>query len=277
MIAFLHGRFIPDEQAVVSIFDRCFRYGDGLFEAMLVSNGKMFRWPQHFARLERSAEFLGIPLPHSRDELLGFANELIARNGMHEAVLRVQLSRGVGPRGYAPTGEERPLVLMTLHAAPPPARAWKIIVCSVRVAVNDPLAKHKTCSRLLQVVAAAEARDSGADECLIVNTNGEVTEGSTSNVFWVERETVCTPPLAEGILPGVTRAVVLECCAALGLACEERAAQTGQLVQSDGVFLSLTTRGVIEAESIGGKPLRRSPITNRLRERLESLLDAECR
>jgi branched-chain amino acid aminotransferase len=280
MTVFLHGRFVSEEQAVVSIFDRCFRYGDGLFEALLVSKGKMFRWPQHLARLERSAEFLRIRLPHSRDELFAFANELIGRNGMQEAVLRLQLSRGLGPRGYAPTGEEQPLVIMTLHPAPPresPPRAWKLIVASLCVAAHDPLANHKTCSRLLQVVAAAEARERGADECLIVNTNGEVTEGSTSNVFWIERETVCTPPLGEGILPGVTRAAILECCAALGRACEERAVRAEQLVQSDGVFLSLTTRGIVEAESIDGKPLGRSPITERLRERLENLLGVECR
>jgi branched-chain amino acid aminotransferase len=239
----------------------------------------MFRWPQHLARLERGAEFLGIRLPHSRDELFVFASKLIARNGMQEAVLRLQLSRGLGPRGYAPTGEEQPLVVMTLHPAPAreiPPRAWKLIVGSLRVAAHDPLAHHKTCSRLLQVVAAAEARECGADECLIVNTNGEVTEGSTSNIFWIERETVCTPPLGEGILPGVTRAAILECCAALGVRCEERAVQAEQLVQSDGVFLSLTSRGIVEADSIEGKALRRSPITNRLQKHLETVLLAEC-
>lgn len=279
MMVFLQGNFVPEEQAVVSIFDRCFRYGDGLFEAVLVSNGRMFRWPQHLTRLERGAEFLRIRVPHSRNELFAFAGELIARNGMRDAVLRLQLSRGVGPRGYAPTGEEQPLVLMTLHPATAretPRRAWKLTLSSLRVAAHDPLTNHKTCSRLLQVVAAVEARERGTDECLIVNTNGEVIEGSTSNVFWIERATVCTPPLAEGILPGVTRAAILECCGALGLRCEERVVRPEQLAQADGVFLSLTSRGVVEAESIDGQALRRSPITKQLQEQMDTVLAAEC-
>src|SRR5688572_11008677 len=98
MIAFLNGEFVPEERAVVSVFDRGFRYGDGLFEAILAVNGKWFRWPHHADRLERSAHFLKITLPFSRADLYRFANELLARNETSEAVLRIQLSRGVGPR-----------------------------------------------------------------------------------------------------------------------------------------------------------------------------------
>ena len=163
MIVFLNGEFVSEEQAVVSIFDRSFRYGDGLFEAVLVAAGKLFRWAQHAARLERSAEFLKIALPFSRADLFRFANELIAINKMPDAVLRIQLSRGVGPRGYAPTGEEKPFIVMTLHPTSPRDALvqWKLTVCSFRVAANDPLPNHKTCSRLLQVLAATEARERG--------------------------------------------------------------------------------------------------------------------
>ena len=277
MIVSLNGHFVPEEQAVVSVFDRAFRYGDALFEAALVVNGKMFRWPQHFARLERSAKFLSIPLPYSADELSAFARELIARNELTECVLRLQLSRGTGPRGYAPTGDEKPLVVMSLHPAPPRTpTTWKLTVCSLRVAANDPLANHKTCSRLLQVMAAAEARARGADESLILNTNGEVTEGGTSNLFWIERGTVCTPPLASGALPGVTRAAVLEICDTLNMPRAEKVIQLEALLSCDGVFVTLTSRGVVEAESVDENILRRSPPTERLREEFEKLLAREC-
>lgn len=279
MTVFLYDKFVPEDQAVVSVFDRCFRYGDGLFEAILVSRGKMFRWPQHFARFRRSAEFLSIQMPYSRDKLFAIASELITRNEAQHAMLRLQLSRGVGPRGYAPTGEERPMIVMTLHPAPEremPRRAWALTVGSLRVAPRDSLANHKTCSRLLQVFASAEARERGADECLIVNTNGDVTEGSTSNVFWIEGATIYTPPLTEGALPGITRAVVFECCGLLGLRCEERAARVDRLAGSDGVFLSLTSRGVVEVGSIDGRALRRSPVVRQLQEQMDKLLVAEC-
>jgi len=280
MIVFLQGEFVPEERAVVSIFDRAFRYGDALFEAVLVFNGKMFRWPQHFQRLERSARFLKMTLPYSVDELFVFARELISRNQLPDCVLRLQLSRGVGPRGYAPSGEEKPLVVMSLH--PAPAReslrgaAWKLTVSSFRIPANDLLANHKTCSRLLHVCAAAEARERSADESLIVNTNNEVTEGSGGNVFWIDRRTVCTTPLTHGVLPGITRAATHELCAALGIPRAERVVRPEQLPTMDGVFLSLTSRGIVEAESLDGTPLRRSPITLRLQQEFETLLAREC-
>lgn len=280
MIVFLQGEFVPEERAVVSIFDRAFRYGDALFETVLVFNGTMFRWPPHFQRLERSAQFLKIALPYSADELFAFARELISQNKLTDCVLRLQLSRGVGPRGYAPSGEEKPLVVMSLHPAPSRESLrgvmWKLIVSSFRIPANDPLANHKTCSRLLHVCVAAEARERSADESLIVNTNNEVTEGGTSNVFWIDRGTVCTPPLTGSVLPGVTRASVLELCDALGMPRAERMVRPEQLPAMDGVFLSFTSRGLVEADSLDGTPLRRSPITSRLQQEFEALLQREC-
>ena len=281
MIVFLNGEFVPEEQAVVSVFDRSFRYGDGLFEALLVANGKLFRWAEHAARMKRSAEFLQLSLPYSHEEMQRAAQELIARNGLADAVLRLQVSRGTGPRGYAPTGEEKPVVVMSLHPAPARNLAnpagCKLTVCSTRVAANDPLAGLKSCSRLLQVLAAAEARARQADEALLVNTDGHVAEGSTSNVFWIDGATVCTPPLSTGALPGVTRGVLLEICAALKLPWQETRLRPDQLRETEGVFLSVSTRGVVEVESLDGVILRRSPLTQRLKEELEKLIARECR
>src|SRR4051812_19059174 len=232
MIVSLNGEFVPEERAVVSIFDRSFRYGDGLFEAVLVRHGKLFRWRQHLERLERSAKFFGMTLSFPAARLFDDAQKLIAVNESREAMLRIQLSRGTGPRGYAPSGEEKPLVVLSLH--PVPAReslrgsCWKLTISSLRIAVNDPLARHKTCNRLAQILAAAEARERGADEALLLNTNGEVAEGSTSNVFWIDNGTVGTTPLPTGILPGITRAAVLELCDALGFKRKEQTIRAEQ-------------------------------------------------
>ena len=280
MLVFAHSQFVPEEQAVVSVFDRGFRYGDGLFETMLVLNGKMFRWPEHLARLVRGAQFLSIPLPHPPVALHAFATELIACNQITEGILRLQLSRGVGPRGYAPTGLEQPHIVMSMH--PSPARSdlcgvmWQLTLCSLRLPAGDPLASHKTGSRLLQVMAVSEARTRGADEALLLNTDGYVLEGSTSNVFWIDHGTICTPPLPQGVLPGVTRATVLELCASLRVPHMERMIRPEELTKMDGVFLSLTSRGVVEASALEGKPLNRSPLTTRLQDEFEALLAREC-
>jgi branched-chain amino acid aminotransferase len=280
MIVFLNGAFVPEEQAVVSVFDRSFCYGDGLFETILVANGKMFRWAEHMDRLERSATVLQLSLPSSREEMFRAAQELIVRNALTEAVLRLQVSRGTGPRGYAPTGAEQSMVVMTLHPAPPRNLAipvgCKLTVCSMRIAAHDPLAGLKSCSRLLQVLAATEARARQADEALLVNTDGDVTEGSTSNLFWIEGGTVCTPPLSTGALAGVTRGVLREICATLGLPWREKNIDPEQLRETAGVFLSVSTRGVVEAESLDGETLHRSPLTKRLQEQLEKLIVREC-
>ena len=102
VLIFLNGQFVPEERAVVSVLDRGFLYGDGLFETMLIFKGKPFRWGEHLERLQRGAEFLKIKIPYSTEALRGFADELIAKNEVPDALLRLTLSRGVGARGYAP-------------------------------------------------------------------------------------------------------------------------------------------------------------------------------
>jgi branched-subunit amino acid aminotransferase/4-amino-4-deoxychorismate lyase len=106
MLVFLNGEFVPEERAVVSVFDRGFLYGDGLFEAVLVRNGKPFRWGQHLERLHRGADFLKIKQPFAPAALRDFAGQLIVRNQKPDALLRLSLSRGVCPRGYSVFGYE---------------------------------------------------------------------------------------------------------------------------------------------------------------------------
>jgi len=115
MKVLLQGKIVPEEQAVVSVFDRGFLYGDGLFETIRLINGRMFRWPQHLARLQRGAEFLQLQLPYPADQLANWGYELARANGLLDCLLRVNLSRGVGPRGYSPRGADRPTLVMTTH------------------------------------------------------------------------------------------------------------------------------------------------------------------
>ncbi len=222
MIVFLNGQFVPEDRAVVSVLDRGFLYGDGLFETMLVRQGKVFRWDQHIDRLHEGAELLRLQMPFARAALGHYAAELIRRNQMPEAVLRLTLSRGVGARGYSTRSASAPTLVMTLHEPPPagpaPAPRWRLITSSLRVPVNDPMARVKSANKLPQILARLEAEDQGADEALLLNTDGAVTEAASSNLFWLEGETVCTPPLGAGLLAGVTRAAVIELCRSLGSA-----------------------------------------------------------
>jgi branched-chain amino acid aminotransferase len=279
MHVFLNGKFVPEEQAVVSVFDRSFLYGDGLFETMRVANGIPFRWDQHLERLECGAEFLEIKLPFNRAELRGFADHLIGLNGSSPALLRLTLSRGVGVRGYSPRGAHSPVVVMTLHPAPSldeaPSQRWTLKTSSFKLPADEPLAQFKNCNKLPQILARAEAEHAGANEALLLNTDGYVVEGASSNLFWIAGQTIVTAPLASGILSGITRLVVLELCRNLGLAAEERRITGSDLAKADGVFLSLSSAGIVAAESLDGTRLRQSPLTARLQERYLELVRSE--
>jgi branched-subunit amino acid aminotransferase/4-amino-4-deoxychorismate lyase len=143
--------------------------------------------------LIRGAEFLQIPLPCPDDELLKQARALIGANQLPDCLLRITVSRGVGLRGYSLIGADRPTVVMTTHAtshAAPAPRQWRLIIASFRVPANEPLANYKTCNKLPQILARAEAESRGANEALLLNTNNELAEAASSNLFWIEGDTV---------------------------------------------------------------------------------------
>lgn len=268
MIVFLNGQFVPEEKAVVSVFDRGFLFGDGLFEAMLVRRGRIFRWEQHFERLRRGIEFLKLTVPWSGGELFRFSMQLIERNRLPDCLLRLNLSRGVTARGYSPKNAARPAVVLTLHPAPAldarrPAR-WRVITSSFRLPANDPLTAFKTANKLPEVMARAQADAAGADEAILLNPRGCVAEAASANVFWVRGNVVCTTPLASGALPGVTRAAIIELCVKMNIPWRERHARPADLARARGVFLTNTSMGVIEVASLDGRRLRRSPLVRTL-------------
>jgi branched-chain amino acid aminotransferase len=280
MIVLLNGRFVAEAEALVPVSDRGFLYGDGLFETLRVHRGVPFRWAQHLRRLVEGARFLGIPLPGTAEQLRAYAGQLIELNRMPESLLRVTLTRGAGPRGYSPSGANAPTLVMTLHPAPDaadqPAPLWRAVTASFRLPANEALARHKTCNKLPQILARAEAEARAGDEALLLNTLGEIVEGAGSNLFWLRDGTVCTPPLDSGILAGVTRELVLEICRKLGLATRETAITPVELRQTDGVFLSLSSWGIVEVIALDGHPLARSPLVARLQAAGREALRAEC-
>jgi branched-chain amino acid aminotransferase len=276
VLVFLNGAFVPEEKAVVSIFDRGFLYGDGLFETIRVVNGKPFRWREHIERLRAGAKFLKVKLPFSLNRIQSVANELIRENGMPDCLLRITLTRGIGAAGYSPAKARKPTLAIALRPAPKldvtRAPQWKLVSSSFRLIADDPLGRFKTCNKLPQILARAEADEAGADEALLLNTDGNVAEGTSSNVFWIKGGAIYTPPIAAGILPGVTRSVVLELAAGLGVATHEKNIRLKNIGRMEGVFLSLTSRGIVEATSLDGKALKTSDLTRRVRDAYDELV-----
>lgn len=280
MVVYVNGALVPEAEARLSVFDRAFLYGDSLFETLRVCNGRVFRWNQHLDRLQRSAAALGFQLPTPPAELRRAARLLIEQNHCTDALLRLTLTRGVGPRGYSPRGAHSPAVVMSLHEAPAlepePVPAWRVVTSQMRLAPGDRLALHKTGSKLFQVLARQEAEAAGADEALLVNTNGEVAEGASANLFWVRGGVIYTSPTAVGMLPGVTRAVVLEICAQQGLTVKKRLLQLGQLLNSDALIFTNSAHGVVEGRVLDGHTFPGSELVGQLRRLYVELVRKEC-
>ena len=266
VLVFLNGKFVPEEEAAVPVNDRGFLLGDGLFETTRVADGRPFRFAQHLDRLARGADFLKIKLPFAPQELERFAGLLIEQNKMPDAILRLTLTRGPGGRGYALASEGKPTILMTLHPAPEPANSagWSLVTSSFRISAADPLASFKTTSKILHVMARAEAAERGADEALLLNTNGEAAETAGGNLFWVHDDTICTGPAEGGALPGVTRAVVLEICERLKLKTAQRLIKPAALKNSEGIFITQSVFGVVPVAKLDGAPIAPSPLVDQI-------------
>ena len=268
MVVFLNGQFVAETQAVVSVNDRGFMYGDGLFETMRVFNGRPFRMAQHLERMVRGADFLKIKLPFTPKELQQCAGQLIEKNQMPDSILRVMLTRGPGERGYTPKGAATPIVVMTLHPAAPldpnSPPQWSLATSSFRIPASDPLSSFKTTNKLVSIMARAEAEEKGADEALITNTNGEVAETAGANLFWIYHDKICTTPTGRGVLPGITRAVVLEICQVLALPTNKRVIKPEALRNAEGIFLTQSALGVVAISSLDGETVPQSPLVEQI-------------
>ena len=276
MFVFLNGNFLPETEAVVPLSDRGLLLGDGLFETLRVAGGKPFRFAQHLERLARGADFLKIKLPFTPKEIQKFAAQLIEKNQMPDAILRVMLTRGPGGRGYSIRGAGQPTLAITQHPLPPQnpdePPQWSLVTSSLRIPAGDALATFKTASKLLNVLARAEAEEKGADEALLLNTNGEVAETAGGNIFWVYHEKICTVPTGRGVLPGITRAVVLEICQSLGLETNKRVIKPEHLRNADGIFITQSALGIVPVASFDGEPVAPSPLVDQIASAYNEML-----
>ena len=279
MVVFLNGKFLPEADAFVPLNDRGFLLGDGLFETVRIAHGRGFRLAQHLDRLCRGAEVLKIKMPFTSKEIQKFAADLVEKNGVSEAVLRITLTRGPGSRGYSIDPSSQPTLAMTLHQVPSHTSdeplQWSLISSSFRVPASDQLAAFKCTSKILNVLARAEAEAKGADEALLINTNGEVAETASGNLFWVYQDKICTVPTGRGILPGITRAVVLEICQTLGLETNKRVIKPDMLRNAEGIFVTQSAFGIIPVASFDGAPVAPSPLVDQIATAYNEMLAGE--
>lgn len=276
-VAFLDGKFVASEDARVSVFDRGFLFGDGVYEVIPVYGGCPFHLREHLDRLAHSLD--GIELPVPWDEAWWKANidALIEKNGGGNQSLYLQVTRGTEfgrdhrfPNGVTPT------VFMFCTATPPRDPAVDRDGLTVVTAEDFRWAKCdlKTTSLLANVLLRQYAHAQGADE-VVLHRNGRLTEASVSTVYLVRDGRVITPPLGSEILPGITRIVILGLCSALHIPIDETPLTTKDLTRADEVLISSSTREIgaavrVDGETVGnGKP---GPVFKKLRAAFDELV-----
>lgn len=276
--AFLDGAILPIREAKVPATDRGFLLGDGAFEVFRTYGGTPFRLGAHMERLRASLAGVGIPLPMPWGDLERGLLALVRRAGA-DVTVRVTVSRGSGGEGYLPPADPRGTVFAFCRPLPDVdclrARGLAAILSRTRrmpAACLDPA--WKTASGLPLVLARKEAADAGADEAILLNLEGEIAEGSHTNVFVVRDGAVRTPPLGAGILSGVTRAAVRETSGA-----REEVLRPDDLRRADEAFLTYTSAGPVPLVALDGAPVgtgRAGPATLEAIRRFDDLLRREC-
>ena len=262
----VNGQLVRGADAALSLFDRGARDGGGIFETVRVYAGQPLDWNRHMERLVLAAAVLGFPVPSAPARLRGALDQVLAAEGLSDAVARMTVTRGIAGGRPTRTGA-------WLEAEPLAGRLWRgtregaaRVVISRRPFHPGPLGEFKTTSRLAWDLAREEARAESADEALLVGADGTVYEGAVSNLFGVFRGEVLTPPLAAGVLPGIVRGRVLELCAGLGIPAREERLRRDDLANAEELFLTNSVQEVVPVAEVAGHALPSRAVAERLRE-----------
>jgi branched-chain amino acid aminotransferase len=269
-IVYLNGALVPRSRAGISVLDYGFLYGFGLFETMRAYGGRIFRLKSHLERLARSAETLGIPIKTS--ELKGAVADTIRANKLSEARVRLAVSAGEGSTTPDPTTCAQPTVLITAsHYQPYPEsvyqKGFSAVVSSTRRNSRSPLSRIKSANYLESLLARQEARAAGADEALCLNERGFLAEASMSNIFLIADGTLKTPGVDSGILPGITRRVVLEIASRLNISALEQDIRPEEVFQAQEALLTNSLMEIMPLTGVDGKTIgsgEPGPVTRRL-------------
>ena len=265
MWIYLNDRFVKEEEAVVSVFDHGFLYGDGVYETIRSYGNRIFMRDQHLARLRRSADAIGLVIPIPERSWPALLREAMTRNDVgHErtdAYLRITISRGAGDIGLDPALCPTPtVVIMTKPLHPPSPEQYRIgvnlIVARTRRNLPSALSPQiKTTNFLNNILAKREAIAAGAFDSILLNWESHLTECTVSNLFFVRAGTLCTPALACGLLDGITRDIVLSLAQELKIPVDEGSFGVEEVYRADECFLTNTSMEVMPVTKVDGHPV----------------------
>lgn len=270
-IVYVNGTYLPEPEAKVSVFDRAFLFGDGVYEVTAVLGGLLIDFAPHLERLDRSLKEIALTPPLSHDELRAMHEELIEQNGLDEGVVYLQITRGSAERDFAYPEKVKPAVVAFTQTRPLIANPYAETGVKV-ITIPDLRWKRrdiKSTSMLAQAMGKQEAKLKGAYEAWMVE-NGLVTEGTSSSAFIFDAQGVIrTQPLGHHILPGVTRRAVLRLAALEGTTLEERPFSVAEALSAREAFLTAASAFVlpiVEIDGVGIGDGRPGPVARKFRE-----------
>ena len=252
-VCYLNGKFVPLAEATVSVLDRGFIFGDGVYELIPVFDGKAFRLAEHLERLENSLQAVQIDNPLSRSSWIALLNRLVHANGNGEQSVYVQVTRGVAPRDHAVPENTEPTVFMMSTPAQPAGEAEPVSA----VVFEDSRwlrCDIKSTSLIANVLLRNEAKAAGAFEAILVR-DGYVMEGAASNVFAVVAGDIKTAPKSSLLLPGITRDLLIEILRTTAMPVTEAPIPVEELRAADEIWLTSSSREIVPVVSLDSQPV----------------------
>jgi len=284
-LVYINGKLIPGEDAKVSVFDHGFLYGDGLFETMRAYQRRIFRLEHHLQRLFLSLEYLKFLIPFNFDYLKEAIYNTIEANRLEDAYIRLTVTRGEGATVPDPATCKAPnLIIITREYVPYSSalyqKGYKGKIVGVKPSPHMPTISMKTLNFLNHIIAKMEAKASGFNEGIMVNTDGFVTEGTVSNIFMIKEGSLFTPAKEVGLLPGVTRQAVLEIAEDKGLKAREAKITINELLMAEEAFLTNALIEILPLVRVDEHPIGKGipgPLTQELMSAYKELVKEELK
>jgi len=281
LLVYIDGKYYPKSQAKISVYDHGLLYGDGVFEGIRAYNGVVFKLREHIDRLYRSARVIMLEIPLTKEEMINAVLETLRKNNLHDAYIRLVVTRGVGDLGLDPRKCPKPTVIIItdvikLHSKEAKERGIRALIVWVK---RDPVdaTSHevKSLNYMNSILGKIEANVAGFDEAICLDKNGHISEGIAENIFIVKNGKIITPPTSTGALVVITRDVIMKLAEKLGYKAVEANITPTDLFTADEAFFTGTAAEVVPIVEVNkrkigdGKP---GPITKRLMQEFEKIV-----